>query len=623
MVTDRILEEHHSPRPTRSLPIPRGVLVFAPHPDDEVYGCGGTLCLWAQQGVPVTVVVCTAGTQASPKGNPRLRLEESRCAASLLGYASPVFWNLQDREVRYGEGLVQRVRQCLETTQADWIFAPSVSERHPDHQVLGMAVAEAVRRARGGRTLAFYEVSAPLAANWLVDISTVVQAKEQAMRCFASQEALNPYCERVLGLNRYRGLNGDAACGWAEAFLVVKDADLQYGLRPVYGGYVDQRIQAGAALETSELPLVSVIIRSMDRPCVRDAIASVADGTYPNIELVLVNAKGGTHSPLPSLPPWWSVVLTDNQEPLARSRAANVGLAHAHGEYLIFLDDDDLLLPDHIARLVEELRKARKDVVAAYAGVTVLDEAGQVIWEYDQPWSFPRLLAANYIPNMALLFHRSLVEEKGCRFDESLEVLEDWDFFLQLAQHGDFLHVPGVSAVYRYGLGNSGLSAQRCEEYYRAHRARVITKWAEVLGIQILDESLYVLSQQMDQLRARWKAAQAEISAEEDLQKTLTDQVKTLTDQVEALKTEKAFLEETVASMRREIEARSEAEADLAYWLQETRRHAADVEQHKEAAEAQLREILNSRFWKITRPLRSLMRWGRCLFSTRLRNSPP
>lgn len=601
--TDRIGEDQHTPRPTQSLPRARRVLVFAPHPDDEVYGCGGTLCLWARRNVPITVVVCTPGGEAA---DPLIRKEESRRAANILGYGPPVFWDLQDRQLRYGEGLVQRIQGFLETTEADWIFVPSLSERHPDHQALSLAVAEAVRRSQGNRTLVFYEVSAPLVPNWLVDISSTIEAKDQAMRCFASQEALNAYRERILGLNRYRGFGGDADCGWAEAFFVVEQSQLHQGLGVIYRTFLDQRAEAGAAVDASGLPLVSVIVRSMDRPCLRDALQSLADQIYPNIELVVVNAKGGPHGPVTPCRPWWKVVVTEDRGPLGRSRAANVGLDHAQGRYLMFLDDDDLLLPDHISRLVERLSAADGEVLAAYAGVRVVDEAGRVLLEYDQPWSFARLLAANYIPNMALLFDRRLVDEKKCRFDESLEVLEDWDFFLQLAAHGDFCHVPGISAVYRYGLGTSGLSRQRQEDYYRVHRARVIAKWVERLGIPSIDESLYVLSQLMDHLRAERDQARAEIQAKESLQKALSEQV-------DALTSGKASLEQLVQALQQEIAERAKAQEELTHGLDEAHRRLAELEQRAQSAEALLREIYNSRFWRITRPLREVMRFGRSL----------
>ena len=48
------------------------------------------------------------------------------------------------------------------------------------------------------------------------------------------------------------------------------------------------------------------------------------------------------------------------------------------------------------------------------------------------------------------LYAADLVRRDGCRFDETLPVLEDWDFWLQVTQHTDVRHAPGISALYRY-----------------------------------------------------------------------------------------------------------------------------------------------------------------------------
>lgn len=604
MPTDRIPEEQHGPVPTSSLPTPQGVLVFAPHPDDEVYGCGGILCLWARQGIPITVVVCTAGTEASPGKDPHVRQEESRCAAGILGYASPVFWDLQDREITYGEGLVRRLVDSLKASTADWILAPAVSERHPDHQALSLAVAEAVRRVQGDRTLAFYEVSAPLVPNWLVDITRAEEAKNEAMRCFVSQEAQWPYGERIRGLNRYRAYPGGADCRCAEAFFVVRAEDLQQGLGVVYRSFADQRASLGAGLDPSDLPLVSVIIRSMDRPSLAQALGSLADQTYANLQVVVVNAKGGSHGPVVPQRPSWDVVVTENRDPLDRSRAANVGLAHAQGRYVLFLDDDDLLLPDHIARLMEALSRTSPETPAAYTGVRVVDEKGAVLFDYDQPWSFSRLLAANYIPNMAVLFRRSLVEEKGCRFDESLEVLEDWDFLLQLAQYGNFIHVPGISAIYRYGLGTSGLSKGRREDYYRTYRARVLNKWFGIVGMEGVDQCLYELSQRLDGAGIQVASLTRE---KENLRREVGEKLEIL----EAINREKVTLEATVKGLQKEVAQVEKTRDNLQEDLEEAKRSLYDLAQEKAAVEAALQEIVESKFWKATRPLRALLHAAR------------
>src|SRR5690349_16947859 len=99
-------------------------------------------------------------------------------------------------------------------------------------------------------------------------------------------------------------------------------------------------------------PLVSIIIRSMGRDCLANAVASVAQQTHRPLELVVVDATGGAHPRLPGLPTLTRVRLVDVGRRLPRPAAANVGLDHAEGEWIGFLDDDDFLEPTHVARLL-------------------------------------------------------------------------------------------------------------------------------------------------------------------------------------------------------------------------------------------------------------------------------
>ena len=120
-----------------------GVLVLAPHPDDEVFGCGGALAAHVAAGVPVRVVILTNGALF---GDPHTRLNESCSAGRLLGYGKPESWNFPDRGLEYGEPLVARLLAAITASAADLVYAPSLREIHPDHRQLAMAAAEAVRR---------------------------------------------------------------------------------------------------------------------------------------------------------------------------------------------------------------------------------------------------------------------------------------------------------------------------------------------------------------------------------------------------------------------------------------------------------------------------------------------
>jgi len=170
-----------------------------------------------------------------------------------------------------------------------------------------------------------------------------------------------------------------------------------------------------------------------------------------------------------------------------RSAAANAGLDAATGQYLSFLDDDDLLKPGHIGQLLDAL-KQNPQCRAAYSSVQCINEDGSGREEtFEDPFDPVQLLAANYIPIHAILFHRSLLDQ-GVRLDEALDLYEDWDMMLQLAQLTRFVHYPDLSALYRIG-GSFGIGGCNSDpsEITRARR-HIYLKWRSVWSAEHLDQ---------------------------------------------------------------------------------------------------------------------------------------
>ena len=268
-------------------------------------------------------------------------------------------------------------------------------------------------------------------------------------------------------------------------------------------------------------PLVSVLVRSTDRPTLTDALDSVAAQTYRNVEIVVVDATGH-HRELPS--EWKGValrVVSRDPPPSGRAAAANVALEEARGDWLLFLDDDDLILPDHLQRLVSCVRRSG-GASAAYSGVRVIDGAGDEIHVLDEPDAAIQLWANNVLPIHAVLFPRTVVEQ-GARFDEQLELYEDWDFWLRLTGHVNLVHVPGVSAIYRSYLGESEANAPadvRSEVARTRARLAVLSRWLPRLSPARFDALLDLERARTDAARQDAQRARAEAKQlHEDLAK--------------------------------------------------------------------------------------------------------
>ncbi len=237
------------------------------------------------------------------------------------------------------------------------------------------------------------------------------------------------------------------------------------------------RNEVARLLESENAPLVSVIVRTIGRDSLTQALDSIARQTYPNIEVIVVDALAQDRPHLGATCGGFPVRVCERGERLGRSRAANVGLEEARGDYVIFLDDDDWFLPSHVAGLVATLSPSA-DAEVAYAGVRCVGESGRTDRILDLPFDLARLRLGNYIPIHAALIRRSAFA-RGARFDEALESFEDWDLWLQLASRGPFVHVEQASACYRTG-GSSGVGLSPDDERRRSGEATVLEKWRAV-----------------------------------------------------------------------------------------------------------------------------------------------
>jgi GT2 family glycosyltransferase len=366
----------------------------------------------------------------------------------------------------------------------------------------------------------------------------------------------------------------------------------------------------------SQTPLVTVMVRSMQRDSLDNALASVAAQTDVAIEVVVVNARGGVHRELESrCGPFELRLVNQGGSPLDRPGAANLALDQAKGHWLLFLDDDDQIDGSHIARLRAALQ-ARPDAVAAYTGVRLIGSEGQPSGVLDEPYDASRLWLANYLPIHAVLFSRAIVFSAGLRFDSDLPIYEDWDFWLQLSRFGAFVHLPGVSASYHL-VGDSGLSADASVQVAHVGRIRIYAKWLKHLD----GDSLNRVTTAAELNRIGMVNLGAELHQQkqhaEALQNALVEQRDLAARQLAAAEQEQRRLaaaelerRQLADSLKRQLDEERAAHVAAAAALQADRDALARQMDRAQALAAQQQqlnfEIIHSISWRMTAPLREL-----------------
>ena len=208
-------------------------------------------------------------------------------------------------------------------------------------------------------------------------------------------------------------------------------------------------------------PLVSVIIPTYNRAdLVAQAVQSVLNQTYSNIETIVVD-DGSTDNTREVLRKYQDRISYVYQERSERSKARNEGFRHSRGNYIAFLDSDDIWLPTKIEKQVQVLNE-KPDVGLVYVDVQFIDTHGNPC-DGDISWDEPTrqvlyedLMTHNIVTGTtsSAMIRRTCLENIGL-FDESMNTCEDLDLYRRIARYYDFHKINLPLVKFRIHAGNT------------------------------------------------------------------------------------------------------------------------------------------------------------------------
>ena len=218
------------------------------------------------------------------------------------------------------------------------------------------------------------------------------------------------------------------------------------------------------------MPLVSVIIPAYNAEnTITETIFSVLNQTFKDLEVIVIDDGSKDKTTELVLEIEDSRVKLFPYENGGVALARNRGISHASGEYISFLDHDDLWTPDKIEAQISALRKSPDASVAYSWTINMYSEEKPIRFTKLSPAKFEgdvysQLLVHNFICSGSNILVRAAAIKSIEGFDPTPVSNEDWDFYLRLAAKWSFVVVPQYQIIYRHTGNSMSSQVQRSEK---------------------------------------------------------------------------------------------------------------------------------------------------------------
>lgn len=230
------------------------------------------------------------------------------------------------------------------------------------------------------------------------------------------------------------------------------------------------------------MPRVSVIMPAYNaEKYIGAAVESVLTQIWQNWELIVIN-DGSTDSTAEAVKAHGdSRIVLISQENQGEAAARNAGLQRARGRYIGFLDADDLYLPNALSDHVSFLER-HPELDVSFSDGYFCDALGRHLMRLSEhrpgPYTGdilePLILSASVIAGIiCTLARRSTIEQYHVRFDTSLTIGPDWDFWIELARHARFGYLDQPTCAYRIHDTNITRTTSHQKRRYDLARGRL------------------------------------------------------------------------------------------------------------------------------------------------------
>ncbi|MCG5510352.1 glycosyltransferase [Ectothiorhodospira lacustris] len=225
---------------------------------------------------------------------------------------------------------------------------------------------------------------------------------------------------------------------------------------------------------------------------IQEAIESVLDQDYPNIELIIVD-DGSTDETIDLLKSYGDRITLITQENQGAAAARNAGMAAAAGEYIAFLDSDDIWLPGKLSLQIQHLERhpnismvyarwqvwkpdteGRFPAALSYISTPTMGQPASIVPDRSG-WLYNRLLFSSLLHTITVVFRRTLIDTIGL-FDTTLKRGQDYDYWIRASRVTEIHQLDRILALYRVH-GRGCIHKWPHENYERIVVEKALARW--------------------------------------------------------------------------------------------------------------------------------------------------
>jgi glycosyltransferase involved in cell wall biosynthesis len=242
-------------------------------------------------------------------------------------------------------------------------------------------------------------------------------------------------------------------------------------------------------MKRKDLPKISVITPSYNQGhLIKETIDSVLNQNYPSLEYIVMDG-GSTDNTVKVLRQYKNKLAYISKKDKGQTDAINKGIKKATGDILMYLNSDDVMLPNTLNIVAEYFNKHPKAMWLT-GDYFIIDEGGKKIQSFVANYKkvlrkipfFNTLSIANFIIQPSTFWRKELIKEIGA-FDESLHLCMDYDYWMRIIRKYPLHVLPNHFSLFRiHGTSKGG--TQYGKQFNEEHK--VLCRYNDNLTIRFI-----------------------------------------------------------------------------------------------------------------------------------------